>query len=326
MNNIKSFKGFNKDMTCRGFKYEEGKDYEESTANVCNEGFQGYEYPLYILEHYPPATSVYHEVEQSGEIERGDNTKVTSTKIHIGARLDIRGLVNATIEFIKSRTTTEHTNPKLATVGYYGAAAAGNYGAATAGEYGAATAGEYGAATAGNYGAATAGYCGAATAGNYGATTAGEYGAATAGYCGAATAGGYGAATAGNYGAATAGGYGAATAGEYGAATAGECGAATAGNYGAATAGNYGAATAGECGAATSRGMSASGDKGLSVARGNNVKVKGGKGAILVIAEEDSESSSSYDIENWKAVIVDGDKVKADTWYCLKNGKLTECE
>lgn len=98
---------------------------------------------------------------------------------------------------------------------------------------------------------------------------------------------------------------------------------ATAGDRGAATAGDSGAATAGNYGAATSRGKSCTGKHGLSVARGNNVKVRGGMGAILVIAEENEEN---YEIASWKAVVVDGDKVKPDTWYRLEDGKLIECE
>lgn len=78
------------------------------------------------------------------------------------------------------------------------------------------------------------------------------------------------------------------------------------------------AATAGEYGAATSRGSSASGENGLSVARGNEVKVKGGLGAILVIAEEKNDS---YDIVAW------GEKIKADTWYQLDEiGEFVEAE
>lgn len=88
-----------------------------------------------------------------------------------------------------------------------------------------------------------------------------------------------------------------------------------------ATAGYRGAATAGNYGAATSSGSSASGRNGLSVARGDNVRVKGGIGAVLVIAEEDT---NSYDIKDWKAVVVDGETVKADTWYKLVNGELVE--
>ena len=88
-----------------------------------------------------------------------------------------------------------------------------------------------------------------------------------------------------------------------------------------ATAGSYGAATAGDRGAATSRGSSASGKNGLSVARGNNVRVKGGLGAVLVIAEE---MSYNYDIKAWKVAVVDGKEIKADTWYALKDGEFVE--
>lgn len=77
---------------------------------------------------------------------------------------------------------------------------------------------------------------------------------------------------------------------------------ATAGNSGAATAGYRGAATAGDYGAATSRGSAS-------------------VGAILVIAEE---QPTDYNIAHWKAVEVDGETVKADTWYRLVDGKLVE--
>ena len=114
-----------------------------------------------------------------------------------------------------------------------------------------------------------------------------------------------------------------ATAGDYGAATAGDRGAATAGDYGAATAGDYGAATAGDRGAATSRGSVTVGVNGTGLVRGNGVKIRGGLGAILVIAEEEE---NSYDLAHWKAVVVDGKTVKADTWYKLMNGELVEAE
>ena len=96
---------------------------------------------------------------------------------------------------------------------------------------------------------------------------------------------------------------------------------ATAGDSGAATAGDSGAATAGDYGAATSRGSASVGANGIACARGNNVRVKGGLGAILVIAEE---QPTDYNIAHWKAVEVDGETVKADTWYRLVDGKLVE--
>ena len=120
---------------------------------------------------------------------------------------------------------------------------------------------------------------------------------------------------------ATAGDCGAATAGDRGAATAGYGGAATAGYCGAATAGNCGAATAGDYGAATAKGRAEVGENGIACARGNGCAVKGGLGAVLVIAEEGSDT---YEILEWKTFVIDGKKYKPDTWYCLKDGKVVE--
>ena len=243
---IKAYKAFDKDLSCRGFKYEVGKEYEETgDIKACKKGFHACPYPLDVFGYYAPAWSRFCEVEQSGQIDDSESDKVCSSKIRIGAELDIRGLVKAAVSFVKERCTNEcNAEPgKPATAGYRGAA--------------------------------TAGYSGAATAGDSGAATAGDSGAATAG------------------------------------------------NYGAATAGDSGAATAGDGGAATARGKASTGSNGLSVARGKNVQVKGGIGAILVIAEERDDT---YNIVDWKAVVVDGEVVKADTWYRLENGELVEVD
>ena len=126
---IKSYKGFNKDMTCRGFQYEEGKEYEESNALVCENGFHACEYPLDCLSYYSPSESVYHEVEQSGKLsKKSDDTKVASTKIKIGAKLSIAGLVEAAIEYTKERV-----KPEADSDDYKGASSAtGDYGASSA--------------------------------------------------------------------------------------------------------------------------------------------------------------------------------------------------
>ena len=219
---LKTYKAFDKDLSCRGLKYEVGKEYEETgDIKACEKGFHACPYPLDVFGYYAPAGSRFCEVEQSGKIDDSESDKVCSSKIRIGAELDIRGLVKAAISFVKERCTNEcNAEPGKP-------------------------------ATAGNYGAATAGYRGAATAGNRGAATAGDYGAATA------------------------------------------------------------------------RGKASTGSNGLSMARGNNVQVKGGIGAILVIAEEREDTC---DIVDWKAVLVDGEVVKADTWYRLENGELVEVD
>lgn len=123
---MKAYKGFDKDMKCRGFQYEEGKAYETSgNIKACNNGFHACEAPLDCFKYYAPAQSVYHEVEQDGVIDKpsdSDDTKVASSKIKIGAQLNVFGLVKAQIEYVKSRCTTEHTDEKMATAGYRGAA------------------------------------------------------------------------------------------------------------------------------------------------------------------------------------------------------------
>ena len=316
---IRGFKGFNSDMTCRRFKYDEGKDYEEQgDISVCSKGFHFCLYPLDVFGYYPPAyigMNKFHEVEGSGEMDVDtDDTKIACSKIHIGAELSIKSIVDAAIKFTFSKC--KWVKEKIAT-GYQGAASAtGNYGAASATGY-------QGAASAtGDYGAASAtGYQGAASAtGNYGAASAtGDYGAASAtGYQGAASATGYqGAASAtGNYGAASA-------TGNYGAASAtGDQGAASAtGNYGAASAtGDQGAASAtGYQGAA-----SATGKESIALAAGKDCKAKGALGCWIVLAERGEWDGNAYPIVSVKAFKVDGKSIKEDTFYTLVNGEAVE--
>ena len=137
---IKTYKVFNKDMTCRGFQYEEGKEYETDKAEVCETGFHACEYPLDCFNYYAPSESVFHEVEQDGEISHEPNnndTKLASTKIKIGARLNIAGLVKAAIEYTSSRTKKEVDSKSnygaSSATGYKGASSAtGNKGASSA--------------------------------------------------------------------------------------------------------------------------------------------------------------------------------------------------
>ena len=195
---IKAYKAFDKDLSCRGFKYKVGKEYEETgDIKACEKGFHACPYPLDVFGYYAPAGSRFCEVEQSGKIDDSESDKVCSSKIRIGAELDIRGLVTAAVSYVKERCTNE-CNAKPGKP-----------------------------------------------------------------------------------------------------------------------------ATAGNRGAATARGKASTGSNGLSVARGKNVQVKGGIGAILVIAEERDDT---YDIVGWKAVAVDGEVVKADTWYRLENGELVEVD
>jgi len=135
---IKAYKGFNKDMTCRGHQYAEGNDYKTEKAQACECGFHACEYPLDCLKYYNPAQSVYHVVEQSGELSRsGEDSKVSSTKIKIGASINIAGLVKAAIEYTTQRVKKESESDKpygaSSATGYYGASSAtGTCGASSA--------------------------------------------------------------------------------------------------------------------------------------------------------------------------------------------------
>ena len=234
---IKAYKGFDKNMKCRGFQFAEGNEYEEENAKLCESGFHACETPVDCLKYYAPGCSVYREVELDATEEKHDkDSKRVGKKIKIGAEISIANMVKAHFEYVKAHCTDENNavKGKAASAGYRGAASAGAYGAASAGAYGAASAGESGAASAGAYGAASAGYRGAAC----------------------------------------------------------------------------------------SRGSVAVKKNGVAVVRGNNVRAKGGLGSILVIAEE----SDRYDIAAWKAAVVDGEKIKADTWYKLENGEFVEVE
>ena len=138
---METYKGFNKDMTAKnGYQYEEGKEYEEEKAVACECGFHACEYPLDCFGYYSPANSVYHIVEQSGELSKNSSdSKVAPTKIKIGAEISIAGLVKAAIEYTKERA-----KPECDATGKCGASSAtGKCGASSAtGLYGSAIAGD----------------------------------------------------------------------------------------------------------------------------------------------------------------------------------------
>jgi hypothetical protein len=244
---MKAFKGFNKDLTCRGFQYEEGKEFHTEKAECCEEGFHACEYPLDCFGYYSPAQSVFHEVELSGDMDRrSDDTKVCATDIKIGARISIAGLVKAAIEFTMSKVNKEAKSDER----HGFASATGDYGASSA---------------TGDYGASSA-------TGNYGASSA-------TGNCGASSATGY-------------------------------------------------------------RGASSVSDPtGVAVAWGHEAKAKGCLGAHLILSDWryigekwfDGDYKTPYDVESWelagaKMVQVDGEKIKADTYYRCVDGEVVEAD
>ena len=108
---MKAYKGFNKDMTCRDFQYKEGGEYETNMAKVCESGFHACENPLDCFAYYHPAEgSIFHEVELGGDIQRDDDdTKCAATKIRIGARVTLAGMIKAGLDFVFAKVKESKT-------------------------------------------------------------------------------------------------------------------------------------------------------------------------------------------------------------------------
>ena len=107
---MKAYKGFDKDLKCRGFQYEVGKEYEEGGAELCRKGFHACENPLDTFRYYGPTDSRYCEVDvdDNGERNSGDS-KVCGKHIKIGAEIGLKGVINAGVRFVfdKCESTTE---------------------------------------------------------------------------------------------------------------------------------------------------------------------------------------------------------------------------
>ena len=128
---MKAYKGFNADMTCRGFQYKEGETYHEDLAELCHKGFHACEYPLDVLAYYPPNSSVYHEVElEEVSDEREDDSKVCAKTIRVGARMDIASLVKASVEYTMFKC--DGSRSKHTTGDYSAASVTGDYSVASA--------------------------------------------------------------------------------------------------------------------------------------------------------------------------------------------------
>ena len=148
---IKAYKGFDKDLKCRGFQYEIGKTYEEKEAKLCESGFHACEKPLDVFKYYKPGSSRFCEVVMDDvSDQRSDDSKRVSKIITIGAEIGIPGLVKAHIEYTKAKAEKD----SAATSGDWSSAATSGYrsSAATSGDWSSAATSGYrsSAATSGN--------------------------------------------------------------------------------------------------------------------------------------------------------------------------------
>ena len=256
---MKCYKGFDKDLKCRGFQYEIGKEYEENAADICHKGFHACENPMDVFGYYNPADSRYCEVDLDTNEQTEKDSKRVGKKIKIETEIGLSGLIQAGVKFILEKV--DFKSAKESNTGDRSAATNTGYQSA----------------------ATNTGYQSAATnTGNQSAATnTGDRSAATnTGYQSAAT-------NTGNRSAAT-----------------------NTGDRSAATnTGNWSAATVG-------------GAESIAVVTGYGSKAKGAVGCWLVLTERDEKMH----ILGVQAVCVDGETIKADTFYMLKNGAIIEVD
>lgn len=330
---IKSYKGFNKNMTCRGFQYEIGKEYEEKDAEACKCGFHACEYPLDCFSYYTPSKSEFCEVEQSGKISKSNiDTKISSSKIKIGKKLDIAGLVKAAIDFTKAKAIDENGPANKYCVSstiedYSACSVTENHSASsTTGDCSVSAAtGDYSASS------ATGDYSVSAATRIYSASSATKHYSISAatGDCSVSSATGDGSIS-------SATGYKGASSvtGDYDTSSAtGDYSASSAiGNYsvssvtgykGASSAtGNYSVSVAtGSCSTCSAENPTA-----IAVAWGCKSRAKGVIGSYITCTEWKENDKDKWVLVQAKMVQVDGEKIKADTYYELIDGEFVEAK
>ena len=209
---IKGYKGFDKDLKCRDFQYEVGKEYSTDKAVACNTGFHYCENPMDVLGFYAPCGDTgnpnrFCEVEGSGDFDTSNDDKLCCTRLKVSAEIGLQDLIKAGVKFILDRVKW-NDNKQFNT-----------------------------------------GDCSAAT---------------NTGYRSAAT-------------------------------------------------------NTGDCSAANVEGKES-----VAIVTGKDSKAKGALGCWLVLTERGEWDGNGYPIKEVKAFKVDGDKIKADTWYKLVDGEPIE--
>ena len=119
------YKGFNSDMTCRNFQFEEGKTYKEKTASLCNRGFHFCENPLDTFGYYAPTEKFHKIIAEDVSDETEYDSKRVAKKITIGAELSLKSICDLGIKFILSKI--DFKNKEIHNTGNYSAASNTGY-------------------------------------------------------------------------------------------------------------------------------------------------------------------------------------------------------
>ncbi|ATR88070.1 hypothetical protein [Acinetobacter baumannii] len=282
---ITSYKGFDKNLQCRGFQYEIGKTFKhKGKVKACGSGFHACEYPLDVFGYYAPGElNRFAVVEQSGDLSRGnDDTKVASKSITIKAEVDIPFLVKAAIEYTTSRCEPiKEDSPAFTDKDHGQAVATGDNSASSA-------TGDNSASSATGYNSASS-----ATGDNSASLTTGHYSASSA---------------TGDNSASSATGDNSASS-----ATGDNSASSATGNWAASlTTGHY----------SESQIKDQKDDQyGVAISIGYEGKAKASEGSAIVLTHRNSDG----EILHIRASKVGENGVKADTWYQLDaNGQFVE--
>lgn len=129
---MKAYKGFNQDLTCRGFQYAEGETYTTDKAELCRTGFHACLEPMDVFSYYHPSSgAVVHEVEVDDNVEPepgGSDSKVASRRITIGSQLDLMGMIKVHLGIVWDKVAkVRAATPDQASSGYQSTAASSGY-------------------------------------------------------------------------------------------------------------------------------------------------------------------------------------------------------
>ena len=311
---IKSYKAFDKNMRCRDFQYEVGKEYEmDGDIKCCNRGFHACKNPLEVWNYYDMLNSRFAEVEQSGKIdEEGNLTKVCSSHIKIKAELKLADIIKVGVEWLKDITSPSkfktdgalndngERNKQIGSSGYYAQIGSSGYSAKIGSSGDSAQIGSSG------------DYAKIGSSGYYAQI-------GSSGYSAQIGSSGYYAQIGSSGDSAQIG-----SSGDY--AKIGSSG------YSAKIGSSGDSAQIGSSGDSTQIGSSgdsaqidSTGDDSVIMCAGNNSMAKAKAGSWITLSEwKWNNEKSRYVPTCVKTEYVDGENIKADTWYRLQKGEFIE--
>jgi hypothetical protein len=319
---MKMYKGFNKDLSCKNFQFEEGKTYtHDKEAKLCISGFHACEYPLDCFRYYTPSKSEYHEVELTKISNEIDPTcsKRCGSRIKIGRKLSIVDMIKSAIK-ISTNTANFDKLSSLATEYYGGISSVTDnkrISLATGITSISSVTGDCGVSFATGDGGISS------MTGNHGSSSATEYRGISS--------------VTGDWGISTVTGI------EGISSVTGDRGISTVTDIGGLSSmtGDLGESSViGDCGISAATGYKCSVYAGsstsIAISWGICGRAKGVKGSTLVIAEyEENEKAKHSYIDEYRPcykfvrchkITITNKKYKEDVWYTVKDGKIIKCE